>query len=157
MKIYDAIKRDHDHHRQLLDALAGTSGDSDERRAAWSTFFYDVKAHAAAEEECFYARLMATTHGQPDARHSVHEHQSLDEVLDDLNDMDMSSPGWLLRFKTLREQYQHHIDEEEEELFASAREQIGADADGRIGHAFRSRKAQEVNLVDRKMEEAVED
>ena len=54
-----------------------------------------------------------------------------DEVLDDLNDMDMSSPGWLLRFKTLREQYQHHIDEEEEELFASAREQIGADADGR--------------------------
>ena len=78
-------------------------------------------------------------------------------MLDDLNDMDMSSPGWLLRFKTLREQYQHHIDEEEEELFASAREQIGADADGRIGHAFRSRKAQEVNLVDRKMEEAVED
>ncbi len=31
---YSAIKRDHDHHRTLLDAIAETTGDSQKRRDA---------------------------------------------------------------------------------------------------------------------------
>ena len=48
--IYDAIQDDHDTHRKLLDQIADTSGDSEERRKAWKTFYEDVKSHAAAEK-----------------------------------------------------------------------------------------------------------
>ncbi len=51
--IYDAIKSDHDDHRALLEHIAGTSGDSTERQESWRKFYYEVKSHAAAEEETF--------------------------------------------------------------------------------------------------------
>ena len=124
--IYEAIKQDHDTHRTLLATLEETSGDSETRRKAWETFYRDVKAHAAAEEETFYSKLISKTWGQDAARHSVHEHQQLDDIMEELNEMDMSSPGWLQKFKTLQHDYEHHIEEEENEVFTRAREVIDA-------------------------------
>ncbi|MCG6883575.1 MAG: hemerythrin domain-containing protein [Silicimonas sp.] len=155
--IYDAIKSDHDEHRTLLDKLAETSGDSQERKTAWDTFYYEVKSHAAAEEETFYSKLISQTWGQDAARHSVHEHQQLDDLMEELNGMDMSSPGWLTKFKTLKHEYEHHMDEEENEVFERAREVIpGSEIDG-FGARFEERKAQERRLVDEKVEDSLED
>ena len=100
--IYDAIKQDHDNHRKLLSTLEDTSGDTATRREAWEEFYRDVKAHAAAEEETFYSKLISKTWGQDAARHSVHEHQQLDDLMEELNEADMASPDWLQKFKTLR-------------------------------------------------------
>ena len=155
--IYAAIKADHDRHRTLLDTLAETSGDSDERRAAWEEFYHDVKAHAAAEEETFYSKLITKTWGQEHARHSVHEHQELDDIMEELNEMDMSSPGWLTRFKTLKHDYEHHIEEEEDEVFTRAREVIPETEIKGYGEKFEARKKKEARLIEKKKEDALEE
>lgn len=155
--IYDAIKADHDDHRKLLETLADTSGDSDTRRDAWNRFYYEVKSHAAAEEETFYSKLISKTWGQDAARHSVHEHQQLDDLMEELNDMDMSSPAWMQKFKTLRHDYEHHIEEEEGEVFTRAREIIADDEIEGYGKRFETRKAEERDLVDKKVEDSLED
>ncbi|SIO09105.1 hemerythrin domain-containing protein [Vannielia litorea] len=155
--IYDAIRADHDRHRALLDTLAETSGDSEERRAAWEEFYHDVKAHAAAEEETFYSKLITQTWGQEHARHSVHEHQQLDDIMEELNEMEMSSPGWLTRFKTLKDEYEHHMDEEENEVFERAQEVIPqAELKGH-GEKFLARKEKEAGLIEKKKEDALEE
>jgi len=154
--IYELLKKDHDKHRELLAKLAETSGDSAERRKLWESFYYDVGAHAAAEEETFYGPLMEDEDGQPKGRHSVAEHKELDDIVQELVEMELSSPGWLMRFKTLRERYEHHIEEEEEEIFETARDVLGHDASGEIGNRFQTRKAKERKLVDEKAEEALE-
>ena len=155
--IYETLKADHDKHRDLLARLEETSGDSETRRKLWREFFYDVGGHAAAEEETFYGPMIKTEDGQPHARHSVAEHHELDELMQELNEMDMSSPGWLTRFKTLRHDYEHHIDEEEQDIFPCAKETIGEDKDGSIAKAFKTRKDKEVALVDEKAEAALEE
>lgn len=155
--IYDTLKQDHDRHRDLLAKLADTSGDSETREKLWKKFYYDVGAHAAAEEETFYSPLMEDAEGQPKGRHSVAEHKELDDIIQELEQMDMSSPGWLTRFKTLRHRYEHHIDEEEEEIFETARDVLGDDSAGRIGAAFKARKQKERGMVDEKAEEALEE
>jgi hypothetical protein len=155
--IYDAIKADHDDHRELLARIAETSGDSEERREAWESFYHDVKSHAAAEEETFYSKLISETWGQDAARHSVHEHQQLDDILEELNEMDMASPGWMTRFKTLRHDYEHHIDEEEDEVFTRAKEVIGAEHNDKFGARFEARKKEERALIDEKREDSLED
>ena len=155
--IYDAIKSDHDDHRALIDEIKSTSGDSEERRAAWQKFYRDVKAHGAAEEETFYSKLISKTWGQEHARHSVHEHQEIDDLLEELNEMDMSSPGWMQKFKTLEHDYLHHIDEEEDEVFTRARKVIDdSEIDG-YGERFLERKSEEVDLIDAKKEDALEE
>jgi len=155
--IYDAIKADHDTHRALLDEIAQTSGDSDARRKGWNSFYHDVKSHAAAEEETFYSKLISKTWGQDAARHSVHEHQKLDDIMEELNEMEMSSSGWLTRFKTLKHDYEHHMDEEESDVFGRAREVIGAEQDEEFGARFEARKKEESGLIDEKREDSLED
>ena len=71
--------------------------------------------------------------------------------------MDMSSPGWLTRFKTMKDRYEHHIDEEEEDIFPVAREVIGPDKSGQVAAEFAERKREEEKLVDKKADEALED
>ncbi|SIT03643.1 Hemerythrin HHE cation binding domain-containing protein [Roseivivax lentus] len=157
MSIYDAIIADHENHRTLMARIADTTGASEDRKAAWKEFFYDVKSHAAAEEETFYSKLMSKTWGQDSARHSVEEHGALDDLMEELNDMDMSSPGWLNKFNTLRHDYEHHMEEEEDEVFGRAREVISEDEIEGYGQRFRDRKAEEMTLVDKKRADSLED
>jgi len=157
LTIYDVIRKDHAHHRALLEKIADTSGDSQDRRVAWREFYTDVKSHAAAEEETFYSKLISKTWGQDSARHSVHEHQQLDDIMEELNEGDMSSPGWIQRFKTLRHDYEHHMEEEEEEVFTRAREVI---PDGELegyGDRFLKRKKEEHGLIGAKRKDSLED
>lgn len=155
--IYDAIKKDHDNHRALLDKIANTEGASAERKQAWKTFYEDVKSHAAAEEETFYSKLISKTWGQDSARHSVHEHQQLDDIMEELNEMDMSSSGWLTRFKTLKHDYEHHIDEEENEVFERAKEVIKDSEIEGYGQRFEARKKEERGLIEQKRKDSLED
>ncbi|EPX81522.1 hemerythrin domain-containing protein [Litoreibacter arenae] len=155
--IYTLIKKDHDHHRKLLDRIEDTTGASKDRKAAWEDFYHDVKSHAAAEEETFYSKLISKTWGQDAARHSVHEHQQLDDLMEELNDMDMSQGAWLTKFKTLRHDYEHHIEEEEDEVFTRAREVIPESEIKGYGDRFTSRKAEERKLIDKKREDSLED
>ena len=154
--IYEAIKQDHQVHRDLLEKIADTQGDSEERRKCWEEFYYDVKSHAAAEEETFYSKLIAKPDGQDDARHSVAEHKELDDIMMELQEMDMSSPGWLTRFKTLKHDYEHHMEEEENEIFEKAREVVSEDESGKIAAQFEERKTAERKLVDEKAEASLE-
>lgn len=155
--IYTAIKDDHDTHRRLLDRLIDTSGDSEERQKAWDQFYHDVKSHAAAEEETFYSKLISKTWGQDAARHSVHEHQQLDDLMEELNEMDMSEGAWLTKFKTLKHDYEHHMEEEENEVFSRAREVISEDEIAGYGERFAQRKKEELGLIDEKREDSLED
>ncbi|WP_136636995.1 hemerythrin domain-containing protein [Pseudooceanicola onchidii] len=155
--IYDAIKKDHDRHRELLDIIVETEGASDDRKSAWDELYRDIKSHSAAEEETFYSKLLTQTWGQDAARHSVHEHAEMDEILEELREMDMSSSGWLTRFKTLKHDYEHHMEEEENEVFGRAKEVIDdGELDG-YGDRFLKRKKEEMGLIEEKREDALED
>lgn len=155
--IYDAIRKDHDRHRELLNIIAETEGDSKERRESWDELYRDIKSHSAAEEETFYSKLMQQTWGQDAARHSVHEHAEMDEILEELREMDMSASGWLTRFKTLKHDYEHHMEEEEEEVFERAKKVIGAEENDAYGKKFQTRKDEEMKLIEKKREDALED
>ena len=141
----------------MLELIASTSGDNEMRRDVWDKFYHDVSAHAAAEEETFYSKLIADEDGQPEGRHSVAEHKELDDLMEELNDTDMSSPAWLATFKKLKERYEHHMEEEEEEVFEVAKKVVGKDGNEKIGAAFEKRKDDEIELVEEKAEEKLEE
>ncbi|MEX1250445.1 MAG: hemerythrin domain-containing protein [Hyphomonas sp.] len=155
--IYQTLRTDHDRHRDLLSKLARTQGDSADRRKLWQTFYFDVSAHAAAEELSFYSKLISESEGQPEGRHSVAEHHELEEMIQGLHEMEFRSPGWLARFKSLKGRYEHHIEEEGEDIFGEAKEVIGADPNGQIAAEFVMLKTQERSKVDEKAGQAIED
>jgi len=142
--IYKLIKQDHDNHRRVLARLDETQGDSAERRELFETLKREAEAHTSAEEQTFYARLMAEPDGQEQSRHSVSEHKEAADILEALDDMEFSSPGWLTKFRSLKEELEHHMDEEEDEVFALAKKLIPADEAKEIGADFEARKVEEL-------------
>ncbi len=143
-QIFADLKADHDKHRTLLRQIGETSGDSGERRALFDAFKIEVSAHAAAEEESLYATMLAKPDLRDDARHSVSEHKEIDDFLGELSEIDMASGAWLTRFKAMRDRYEHHIDEEEEEMFPSAAKDLSAKETARLAEIFEARKPREI-------------
>ena len=115
--IFERLKTDHDHHRTILDQMAQTSGETEERKTLLEQFTKEVKSHAAAEEQALYSTMMRKPPTTDDTRHSVAEHHELDEAMNDLAATEMSSAAWMAKFKQLDHDYRHHIDEEEQDHF----------------------------------------
>ena len=120
--IFDRLKQDHDSHRQLFDKMDKASGD--QLQKLFDQFKVEVMAHAAAEEETLYATMLARPDLREDAQHSVSEHKEIEDFLTELYEMDFASTGWLTRFRTMKDRYLHHIDEEEEEMFPEAEKDL---------------------------------
>ncbi|RIV90002.1 hemerythrin domain-containing protein [Aurantiacibacter xanthus] len=115
--IFARLKRDHDKHRDLLDKMGKTHGESDERKALLEEFTKEVKSHASAEEQALYSTMLRKPDTTDETRHSVAEHHEIEEALNDLAATDMSSSAWMAKFKQLDHDYRHHIDEEEQDHF----------------------------------------
>ncbi len=144
MDIYDRLTKDHDTHREMAARLAETTGDSDERRKLWDEFKPEAKAHANAEEQTFYATLIEHPEAQEKARHSISEHKESSDLIEKLSTDDMSSSGWLQNFKKLKEELEHHMEEEENEVFVKARKVIPEETAIQLASDFEERKAAEL-------------
>ena len=147
-KIFARLKADHDRHRDLLARIDETHGDSDERRTLFEAFRVEVTAHAASEEMSLYATMLAKPELRDDAQHSVSEHKEIEDFLTELYEMDFASTGWLTRFRTMKDRYLHHIDEEEEEMFPAAAKELSAAEEERLGKVFEARKPKELKRAE---------
>ena len=150
-RIFEDLKRDHDRQRDLLARIAETSGDSDDRRTLFEELRQELQAHAAAEEESLYATMLANPDLRDDARHSVSEHKEVDDMLGELVEMDMASGGWLTKFKSMRDRYLHHIDEEEEEMFPAASKDLDDATKAKLAAIFEKRKPKELERAEEEM------
>lgn len=141
--VFGRLVEDHDRHRALLAMLSQTAAKSAERDALFKELALELKSHAAAEEQALWSSVMRNPKTTDDARHAVSEHKEIDDMLADLAARDMASPAWMRRFSALREEYLHHIAEEEQEQFVSAEKEL-SDADLRyMKQVFNRRKKKE--------------
>ncbi|PVX52449.1 hemerythrin HHE cation binding domain-containing protein [Balneicella halophila] len=122
MKIYKAIRQDHDIQRELCKKILETSGESEERKQLWDDLKKELEVHAVAEERYFYIPLIDTDEMQEDARHGIAEHHEIDELIKEVDEADMTSAAWLAAAKKLAHQVNHHLDDEEDDYFDKARD-----------------------------------
>lgn len=146
--IFSILKSDHDHHREMLAGIADSDANADQRRERFDAFRIEVTAHAAAEEESLYAAMLADPELRDDGRHSVSEHKEIDDLLGELQNADVESDDWRLKFAEMRHRYEHHIEEEEEEMFPAAQEHFTAEKAEELGNKFDRRKPAERELAE---------
>lgn len=141
--IFGRLVEDHDRHRALLAMIEETQGDSEDRRALFAELTYELKAHAAAEEQALWSTVLRDPETTDFARHAISEHKEIDDMLADLAARDMGSSGWLRRFAGLKEEYLHHIREEEQEQFVAAEKHLSANDAKHMRQVFERRKKAE--------------
>ncbi len=124
MDIYSYIVRDHRKVAGLMDDLL-----SIRLPAVRASLFEQVRTelaiHNAAEERTFYVALANAAQDAntvDKVQHSAREHHEVNDLLDTLHDTPISSEFWLEKFGELKHAVTHHVEEEEGEVFAKARQ-----------------------------------
>jgi len=145
-RIFEDLKADHDRHRALLVKIDGAA--ASDREALFEAFRVEVTAHAAAEEESLYATMLAIPDLRDEARHSVSEHKEIDDYFGELLKLDSASDAWAAKFAEMRHRYEHHIGEEEDEMFPAAAKALSADEEARLAAVFERRKPKELERAE---------
>ncbi len=143
MNIFESLREDHQKQRTLVDILVKTHGDSEGRDEIFKKLKHELEIHANAEERYFYKPLIDSDLTQEKARHSIAEHNEMDELVEELENTDYSSPHWVAVAKKLHEQVHHHLDEEEQEVFQLAGKALNETQKNTLGQNYR--KAMAVN------------
>jgi hypothetical protein len=150
----DAIALLETEHRRLEALLAKgeetTARAVKERTALLNTLTTELAEHELIEEKVLYPALQAHPEAKDIVLEGFQEHHVADLILSELHGVAKDDEQWGAKFKVLKENIEHHIEEEEGEMFRTARavferEQLQAlgarmaalKADARNGHGKR--------------------
>ncbi|HET8727587.1 MAG TPA: hemerythrin domain-containing protein [Alphaproteobacteria bacterium] len=143
MDIYQRIRQDHETARGLLGRLTELpDGRADERDRLFDTLKRELWVHAKVEEAVFYAVLKEARRTRGESLEAFNEHHLINSLLDELDAMPRDNVAWTAKLGVLKEVTEHHLDEEEEEVFEEAGKVIDEDQAKRLGQAFDERKEQ---------------
>jgi len=120
MNIFEALRESHELQRSLANSLIETSGASEDRKELFDLLKNELYAHSVAEDRYLYIPLMFNDVGLDITRHALAEHHEMDELVEQLEETDMSSPSWIATAKQLSEKVHHHLNEEEHKFFQQA-------------------------------------
>ena len=144
MKIFEALRKDHEKQRLLLKILAETSGDTAARREYFQELKDQLESHAVAEERHFYSHMLENDETVELTRHGIAEHHEIDELIEKLDETEMSSPAWLHYLKSLQEKVEHHLADEEQEFFQVAGKGLNERQKEKLADGYREEMAQEL-------------
>ena len=121
MKATDALKKQHREVQGLFKKIE-QSGDADERRDLLDQVTEALRVHAELEEEVFYPAIRESGAKQAEelVLEALEEHHVVDLVLAEAPDIDPEAENFEAKMTVLRELVEHHIEEEEKEMFKLA-------------------------------------
>lgn len=99
----------------------------------------ELVAHTIAEEEIFYPGARAATEDDAMLNEAIVEHDSAKDLISQIQEMDPADPMYDAKVTVLGEYINHHVEEEEEEMFPEVRESKELDLRG-LAVTFMERK-----------------
>lgn len=141
MTIYDELKKDHDQVHEMMTRIEEMSS-----RASTSKvkLFEEMKAaltaHLRTEEKVFYDAIKPEKSAHDIALEGYEEHHIADLLMREISRLSPSDDKWTAKFTVLKENVEHHVEEEESEIWAKAREILDEAKAQRLGESFVSEK-----------------
>lgn len=120
----ELLKEDHEKVKKLLDELNATSSRAEKKRAQLlEKIALELHVHTEIEERIFYPAFKeAGKKPEGEMYHEAkEEHRAVEDlVLPDLEETPVGSEEFAGRAKVLKDMIEHHVHEEEEEMFPKA-------------------------------------
>jgi Hemerythrin HHE cation binding domain len=136
------LKRDHDKVKGLLTELESTTERGVKTRTElFATIKGELTLHEIVEEEIFYPELKAHPRAKDIVLEAYEEHHVVDTLMGELESLDVSDETWGAKALVMKENIEHHIEEEEGEMFRQARQVFDAQELEDLGRRMEERKS----------------
>jgi hemerythrin-like domain-containing protein len=141
MKATMVLKRDHQAVAQLFrdferladDDLAG-------RRLLVDRIRSELDVHTRIEEELFYPELERVEEARDLVREGRTEHQLVKDLCAEIARLDPAGLDYVAKIEVLRENVDHHVDEEESEIFPLAKKHLSSERLEKLGDQLEHRR-----------------
>lgn len=122
------LKQDHEKFKKLLKQLEETTERAlKTREKLVDELKREIKPHEAMEEEVFYPVLREKLKDDDIVLEGYEEHHAVDVLMDELESVPFDDETWGPKMKVIQENIEHHIEEEEGEMFSNARKVLDKD------------------------------
>jgi len=122
MNAITMLEADHAKVKKLLTELESTTERGVKtREELFATIKGELSIHEVIEEEIFYPALKSHPKAKDVVLEGYEEHHVVDLLMGELESLDVSDETWGAKATVMKENIEHHIEEEEGEMFKQAR------------------------------------
>ncbi len=118
------LKKEHKEVQEIFEKLEKKKGNKEE---LFKKLKKEFLPHLIAEEKVFYPALLEKEGAREDTLESYEEHHVASRVFKELEEMSQDDERWQAKLKVLKEIVDHHIKEEETNLFKVAEKELKKD------------------------------
>jgi hemerythrin-like domain-containing protein len=127
MNALDLLKQQHEEVSKLFKKFEKLEeGATAERRELFVMIADRLSAHATIEEQFFYPSIK-TDKTEEIVREAVEEHLAVKRIIADLLEMEPADQNYIAKMTVLKENVEHHVEEEEDELFKMVKKVLNED------------------------------
>ena len=142
------LKADHEKVSALFAQLEETTERAEKtREELFTKLKQELDLHAHVEEKIFYPALKEAEETRDITMEGIQEHHVVKVLLRELDAMGVTSETWTAKLKVLQENVEHHVEEEEGEMFKKARNVLSADQLDELGALIEQEKRQQKPLT----------
>jgi len=148
MNAIELLKADHEKVSGIFEKLEDTTERAEKtREELFTKLKQELDLHAHIEETIFYPVLKKADETRDITMEGIQEHHVVKVLLRELDAMGVGSETWTAKLKVLKENVEHHVEEEEEDMFKSAREVLGNERLEELGALMEQEKKQQKALT----------
>ena len=143
MDALQLLKDDHDALKKVMNDLESTTERGVKtREELFTKIKSELQVHETIEEEIFYPELKAHPKAKEIVLEGYEEHNVVDMVMAEIDGLPYDDETWGPKFKVMKENIEHHIEEEEGEMFKQARQVFDEDELDDLGTRMETRKGE---------------
>lgn len=160
MDPFELLKKDHKKVSDLLKRLDKTEeSDASTREELFAQVKNELETHTQIEETIFYPALEQHQETKDITLEAYEEHNVVKTILQELEDTEKDDETWGAKLTVLKENVEHHVEEEEGEMFSKAKKALDKDEREELGDRINEAKGQSINEAkgERAAEEAADE
>ena len=141
MNALTLLKDDHAKVKKMLNELDETTERAEKTRTeGLAKLKSELTIHEAIEEEIFYPALKQHAEAKEIVLEAYEEHDVVDAIMREIEATPTEDETWGAKFTVMKENLEHHIEEEEGEMFKQARQVFDAGEMDDLGTRMEARK-----------------
>ena len=143
MNAFELLKEDHARVAAIFEKLEPTTERAlKTRQELFAKLKNELDIHTQIEEQILYPVLKETEETRDITLEGIQEHHIVKVLLKEMEAMQVDSETWTAKLAVLKESVEHHVEEEESEMFPKARKALSKEKLDELGSRLEAAKKQ---------------
>ncbi|MFL6214010.1 MAG: hemerythrin domain-containing protein [Blastocatellia bacterium] len=143
MNAFELLKEDHQRVAGIFEKLEPTTERAQKtREELFARLKTELQLHTQIEEQIFYPALKQEEETRDITLEGIEEHHVVKMLLEEMEAMPVDSEEWAAKLSVLKENVEHHVEEEEGEMFPKAHKALPKEKIEELGARMEAAKKQ---------------